>query len=660
MKFYQTSVIAILMLAASGGGIHADEMKPLLHPLFSDNAVLQRDAKVPVWGWTAPGGTVRISFAGQEKVAVADSNGKWTGHLEPMPASAEGRTLEIQSESPKRKVLIRDVLVGDVWICSGQSNMEMGIGLCNEPEEIAKADLPLIRLLTVPHRISFTPESTLECRWLPCGPENLMKGTWGGFSAAAYFFGRELHRELGVPIGLIHSSWGGTPAKAWTSGAALMPLGDYQAELAQVEQVASSTAPDQLNAFMDRWYREKDPGTAKEWFRPETDVATWKTTSMPATWGKSGLPGYEGIVWLQRTFEVPAAWEGRNLVLGLGAIADVDTTWINGKLVGRCDYFDQERLYSVPAKALRTGRNVITMRVMNAGSGGFSATPEQMEIHPDGEDGVAVSLAGQWRIRASVTRAATGAPLAGSPSTTSVLYNGMIAPLVPYAIQGAIWYQGEADTSNSARYRTLLPAMIRDWRARFGSGEFGFHIVSLANYQPATTKVAAGNSSDWAELREAQAMAAKHVPRCGLAVAIDIGDAKDIHPKNKREVGRRLALSALANTYGRKIEWSGPWFRSMESTGSGIRLKFDHVAGGLLAKGRKLTGFTVAGNDRHFVEADARIEGDSILVSSHTVAKPVAVRYAWAANPECNLYNRQNLPAVPFRTDDWPSPASPR
>lgn len=649
MKSFQIPILAGLVCLVSGV-LHAQQAKPLLHPLFADHAVLQRDVKVPVWGWAEPGGRVVVSFAGQNKEAVADDAGKWTAILDPMPACSEGRTLEVQSGQDALKSRINDMLVGDVWICSGQSNMEMGIGVCEEADEIAKADFPHIRLLTVPRRIAFAPEATMDGRWLPCSPENITKGLWGGFSAAAYFFGKELHRELGIPIGLIHTSWGGSPCEAWTSGGALASLGFYQKELALVSQVAALPGSNKLDDFMDQWYRQKDPGTIGEWFKPETDVSSWKTATMPAAWNDAGLPKHEGIVWLRRTFDLPASWLGKDLVLGLGTIADIDTTWINGQLIGRCDSYEETRSYPVPAGVLRPGQNVITMRVMNAGGGGFTAKPEQLNIQPQARDGTPVSLAGPWQIRASATRAQTGPPLAGNPGTPSVLYNGMIAPLVPYAIQGAIWYQGEANTADPTRYRSLLPAMIRDWRTRFGSGDFSFHIVSLANYQPPP---ADGAADDWPGLREAQAMTAKQVPHCGLAVTIDIGDAKDIHPKNKREVGRRLALSALTNAYGRKAEWSGPWYRSMETTDEGIRLTFDHASGGLMTNGTEITGFTIAGEDRKFVSATATINGETIVVSSPLVHKPLAVRYGWSANPVCNLYNKANLPAVPFRTDDW-------
>jgi sialate O-acetylesterase len=295
---------------------------------------------------------------------------------------------------------------------------------------------------------------------------------------------------------------------------------------------------------------------------------------------------------------------------------------------------------------------VITVRVVNQGGGGFTGKDEQMKVQLPGDAGAAIALAGPWRLQDTAPRARTGAPLAGNPNNCSVLYNGMIAPLIPFAIKGAIWYQGESNAARGRQYRTLLPTMIKDWRARFGLGDFGFYIVSLANFKPGFPEP---RDNDWAELREAQALTAKTLPNCGLAVAIDIGDAADIHPKNKREVGRRLALNALALTYGKKIEWSGPWYQSMKITGDRIRLKFDHATSGLRAKGDKLNGFAIAGADRRFVWADAVIEGDSVVVSSPAIPRPVAVRYAWDANPVCNLYNGENLPAVPFRTDDWPA-----
>ncbi len=658
IKYFSAFSLGALLLFAFTilGNASEVDSKPLLHPLFADHAVLQRDTKVPVWGWAEPGATVTVSFAGQKKTATAAADGKWMVYLDPMPASAKGRVLKVRSATRDQEAKITDILVGDVWICSGQSNMEMGIGACKVPDDIAAANFPLIRLLNVPKKIAFTPESTLDCKWLPCSPASLLIGPWGGFSAVAYFFGRELHRDLNVPVGLIESCWGGTVCEAWTSGEALAHLSDFTTALEKVKEVSATPGTDKIGTVMEKWYQSKDPGTSKAWYKPETDVSAWKTANMPANWQQCGLPGYEGVVWVQRTFEVPAAWIGKDLKLSFGTIGDCDVTWVNGTAIGRTDYFDQPRNYIVPGSLVKTGTNVIAMRVVNSGGGGFFGKAEEMKVYPSGEESSAISLAGPWRVQETAPRAVTGAPLVGNPNICSVLYNGMIAPLIPFAIKGAIWYQGESNADRAYQYSGLLQTMIGDWRARFEVGDFGFHIVSLANFMK-TRELP--QESAWAELREAQANASKALPGCGIAMAIDIGDASNIHPLNKKEVGRRLALSALANTYRQEIEWSGPWYKSMEITGNVVRLTFDHAQSGLVAKGDKLTGFAIAGADRKFVWADAVTEGSTVLVSSPAVSRPVAVRYGWADNPMCNLYNRENLPAVPFRTDNWPGVTKP-
>ncbi len=652
-KYLYALILTCLLLFTFNGLVCASavDTKPLLHPLFTDHAVLQRDARVPVWGWAKPGTKIMVSFAGQKKNATVAKDGKWMAYLDPMPACTTGLVLKVQSTINNQQSTISDILVGDVWICSGQSNMEMGIGVCNVPNEIASANFPLIRLLNVPKRIAYTPEPSLECAWQPCSPATLIQGPWGGFSAVGYFFGRELHRNINIPVGLISSSWGGTVCEAWTSESALLPLGDFASQIEKVQQVATTPGTDKLGVIMEKWYQAKDPGTKKEWYKPETDVSNWKIANMPANWQNCGIPGYEGIVWAQHSFEIPAAWAGKEIILNLGTIGDCDVTWLNGTVVGRTDYFDQPRIYKVPAAVLKTGSNVITLRIVNSGGGGFFGPANQMKAYPFGEEASAISLASRWHVQETATRANTGAPLVGNPNISSVLYNGMIAPLIPFAFKGVIWYQGESNADRAFQYRRLLPAMIRDWRAQFGEGDFGFHIVSLANF---TKTSDVPRESEWAEIREAQAMAAKNLPNCGIAMAIDIGDAADIHPKNKKEVGRRLALSALAITYGKHIEWSGPWQKSMEITGKAIRLTFDHAKIGLVAKGGQLTGFAIAGKDRKFVWANAVINGSTVLVSSPEVPSPIAVRYGWDANPVCNLYNKENLPAVPFRTDDWP------
>ena len=620
---------------------------PLLHPLFSDHMVLQRDIKVPIWGWANPGTKITVAFARQTKTAFAGLDGKWMVHLNRMVASSEPRMITVTSAEKNQSITVQDVLVGDVWLCSGQSNMEMGIGACNATNDIAQANFPQIRLLTVPRLIATSPVQTLQCRWLPCSPANVMQGLWGGFSAAGFYFGRELNRQLTIPIGLIHSSWGGTVAEAWTSPEGLRPLGDFDQNLDQVAASSKGTKVD-YDVQYENWCRKNDPGTIQGWAQPDLDGSGWKTVTMPQAFEQAGLPDFDGIVWFRHAFDLPAAWSGQALKLGLGPVDDIDTTFINGVKVGQMNRYDLNRIYSVPAEVLKSGRNTVR-------AGGLVGTPEQMFLKPATGTAPALSLAGDWQMRDSVPLSKLPVPPAPSdannPNVVTVLYNGMIAPLLPFAIKGAIWYQGESNADRAYQYRRLLPAMIGDWRRLFTVGDFPFYIVQLAAFQATQPQPRENN---WAELREAQALTARTVPHSGLAVAIDIGEASDIHPKNKAEVGRRLALCALAQTYGQKVEFSGPWYKSMKVDGHSVHLSFDHVDGGLEAKGPELKGFAVAGEDHKFVWANAVIDGKHVVVSAPGVGNPVAVRYAWDVNPVCNLYNQAGLPAVPFRTDDWP------
>jgi len=629
---------------------------PFIHPLFSDHLVLQRNTKVPVWGWTTPGAKVTVKFGGQTKVAVARADGKWVAELGPMPVSSEARAMMITLGDNERSLTIEDVLVGDVWLCSGQSNMEMGIGACNATSDIAAANFPQIRLLTVPRLIAGEPVPSADMHWSPCSPVTVLQGLWGGFSAAGYFFGRELYTQLKIPIGLIHSSWGGTVAEAWTSASGLQPMGDFNDRLKQLAEAKPGEKVDFAAAY-EAWCQSNDPGTRQGWAKAECDTSSWKGVSMPEAFEKTGLPDFDGVVWFRRTFELPVDWAGKPLTLGLGPIDDIDTTWVNGTKVGQMNRYDLNRVYQVPGEVLHAGANTVAVRVLDTGGdGGLVGKPEQMFIKPASPGvGGPISLAGSWQMRDSAPLSKLPAPPvvpdANNPNVVTVLYNGMIAPLLPFAIKGVIWYQGESNAGRAEQYRKLLPAMIEDWRGHFGVGDFPFYIVQLAAFQPVHEQP---RDNDWAELREAQAFTAEHVPHCGLAVAIDIGEANDIHPKNKAEVGRRLALCALAKTYGQKREYSGPWYHSSKIRGSKIQLSFNHVDGGLSAKGGELQGFAIAGEDRKFVWANAIIEGKNVIVSSPAVAKPVAVRYGWDINPVCNLYNQSGLPAVPFRTDDWP------
>jgi sialate O-acetylesterase len=630
----------------------AQSTKPFLASPFTDDMVLQREVPAPVWGWTTPGEKVTVTVAGKTATAKADAQGKWMAKLPPLPV---GGPYTLKATRGTETVTLNNILVGDVWICSGQSNMEMGIGNVNDAQaEIAAANYPQIRLFTVPHNVQFQPVDTVSGKWSVCTPQTVAAGGWNGFSAVGYFFGRTLHKELNVPIGLIHSSWGGTVAEAWVSGDALkrnMP--DFASMVAQVETAASTKNSETYEKRVAEWYAKNDRGSkaGNGWHTVGADTADWKEMNLPGAWETSGLPEFDGIVWFRKEMTLPDSATGKSAVLNLGPIDDYDTAWVNGTQVGSSASYNADRKYAVPANVLKAGSNTVTVRVADVrGAGGFTGKPEQMTLTPEG--GTAIPLAGEWKYNAGADMNKTPSypmDLTNNPNVTTVLYNGMIAPLVPFAIKGAIWYQGESNAGRDEQYRRLLPALINDWRNRFGGGEFPFYIVQLANFMAQDTEP---KDDAWPRLREAQYLTTKKVRNTGIANTIDVGDAGDIHPKNKQDVGKRLALNALALTYGKKITYSGPVYKSMKAEGNAIRLSFDHVGGGLMAKGgTTLTGFAIAGDDKKFVWADAKIDGNTVVVSSPKITKPTAVHYAWSNNPVCNLYNKDGLPALPFRTD---------
>jgi sialate O-acetylesterase len=620
------SVLLVVCFISVSAGAEGDPQKPFLHPLFASDMVLQRDLPDPIWGWAEPGQQVTISFNGKTATATADKDGKWMARIGPFAA--------------------------------GGANVKDG------PQEISAAEHPNLRLFTVPKHIAFEPQSGFnrqprvgdEAKWLVCTPKNVQVGDWGGFSAAGYFFGRDLQEHLKVPIGLIHTSWGGTVAEAWTSAEALKQMPDFRDAVESLQPPQQGREKLTLDQQMERWYAKHDPGSAHGlgWADPSFDDGGWKAMKLPTSWEQAGLPDYDGIVWFRRVVEVPAAWAGKDLRLHLGPIDDRDTTWVNGTKVGGLDVFNAPRDYKVPASAVKGGKLVIAVRVLDTGgTGGIYGHPDQMKLEPAGGGGDAISLAGEWKYKDSAPLSKTGNPpqtMENNPNVPTVLYNGMVSPLVPFAIKGAIWYQGESNASRAMQYRTLLPTMIRDWRGRFGVGEFPFLIVQLAAFGD---EMSEPGESQWAELREAQDMTARTVGHSAIAVATDIGEAHDIHPHNKQEVGRRLALDAEDIAYGEGVEHSGPVFKSMETQGSKVILYFDHVGGGLVSHGGgELKGFALAGDDHRFRLANAKIEGDTVFLSSPQVAHPTAVRYAWSDNPEqANLFNKAGLPAPPFRTD---------
>lgn len=630
--------------------------RPFLHPLFSDNTVLQRDRVVPIWGWAQPNESVTVSFHGKTAVARAAADGKWVAQLGPFPA---GGPFELTVSGP-RTVVLRNVMMGDVWLCSGQSNMTFQVQNAKDSaSDIAASDNPNLRLFDVPTRTAGEVREVFQglAQWQLAGPR-----TVPNFSAVAYFFGRNLQQKLKVPIGLIHTSAGATTIEAWGSAEALKTTPDGDSRIAEFNEWKDlvkewdkyDAEPAVFDRLMAEWYAANDPGSAggAAWAAPELDDAGWKIMDLPGPWYDRGLPGYEGVVWFRRDFELPVAMQGKDLVLRLGNIDRRDTAWINGVQVGQSTSNGWRREYRVPAKLLKAGRNLVAVRIL--GSSGFRGESNDLRITEGGDNPTAapLPLAGPWRYKESVALSKATRPpslRSGNPSIPTALFNGSIAPLVPFGIKGAIWYQGESNAGNASQYARLLPSLIADWRTRFENPGFPFLIVQLANFGTTHDRP---SESQWAQFREVQARVARTVPNAGLATTIDIGDPQNVHPTNKAEVGRRLALVAESVAYGQTLEYSGPVYKSLKTDGDKIRLSFDHAAGLQARGGGKLVGFAIAGADKKWAWADAVIEGDTVVLSAAGIAKPVAARYAWDDSPLGNLTNGANLPAVPFRTGD--------
>jgi sialate O-acetylesterase len=639
--------IPILFLAIATAGTAAE-----LNPLFQDNAVLQCDARVPVWGTGRDGEKVTVSFAGQE-VSTVVSNSVWKIWLQPMKVNASPQTLTVRGDTSRE---ITNVLVGEVWVASGQSNMERQLGLrpgqkpiVNWEQEVAAANYPLIRQFYVPQIKSFTPLATVGGSWTVCSPDTVKD-----FTAVGYFFARDLFAARHVPIGIIHSSWGGTPAEAWTSETGLQKFPGYAESLENLKKIAANPelAQRETQAKQAVWYEKVDPGSkpGAMWSAVDLDTNGWSPMTLPTLWESAGYPDFDGVFWFRRTFDLPQDWDGGDALLRLGAIDDIDTTWINGTVVGATSGWTQPRGYRVPGHLLKRGANVIAVRVLDTGGGGGLYGGDnalQLRYGSLGSNsrkaGGVLSLAGQWLCKESVSLTTTGWPpvdLSQDPGAPTVLYNGMIAPLLPFAMRGVIWYQGEANVGREKQYQTLFPALIADWRRAWGEGEFPFLFVQIAPFSGMTP-----------EIREAQLLSWQRTPNTAMAVTVDCGDANDIHPAHKQPVGGRLALAARALAYGEKIEYSGPVFESVKIEGAKAVLHFTHLGGGLVAKDGGLKGFTVAGADKVFHPGQAEIVGETVVVTSPGVLQPVAVRYAWANVPEGNLFNQAGLPASPFRTD---------
>ena len=635
------------------------ESLPFVSPVFGDNMVLQRGKPDLIWGWSEPGDTIRIQIGGKRAKGRAGSDGRWQVKIQP-PAAGGPYTVRISGHQTAE---LHNVLVGDVWLCGGQSNMGLPLRFTqNADEEIKAANDPEIRFFTVEGGPAYHPAQVIEGNWQAVSPE-----TAGRMSAVAFYFARKVQQKIHVPIGLVIDAVGGSPAEAWTSESALRPLHDFDVPLADLDRLRADHAPAYGNYVM-HWYDEYDVGQKENWAATDLDDSSWKSVRVPGGFAELGVPEQPAVVWFRREITLPesvtqpvpeptpppGAGFPRGTTLHLGSIERMDTAWINGVQVGASAWVENPRVYFVRPGILKPGRNTIAIRVLKTKpDGGFLSPAEDLRLVLT--DGTVIPLAGEWKARVSVdARPPHPLPIAYEnwPVMPTVLYEGMLAPIAPLSISGAIWYQGEQNSPRGYQYRKLLPAMIADWRSLFGQGNFPFYIVSLPAFLKRSPVPVDGD--DWTETRESQAMVASTVPNSCLAVTIDTGDPDNIHAKEKEPVGDRLARCALAQYYGKNVVWSGPTLESVERIPGAIRLKFAHTDGGLVAKGGKLEEFSVAGEDRKWVWADARIEGDSIIVSSPEVPDPMQVRYAWQSNPAATLFNGAGLPATPFRTDHWP------
>lgn len=607
---------------------------------FGDHMVLQRDMPIKVWGKAKPGKRVTVTLTGKKVSTKSDKEGAWSVTL---PARNAGGPYTMTVKSGNETIEYTDILVGEVWLCSGQSNMEWRLrDVRNAEQEVAESNYPMMRSFNVDKRMEYTPQENLGGYWQVCSPE-----TSHDFSAVAYFFALNLHKETGIPIGFINSSWGGTDIETWISLDTICQYPKYNEQInllatngieAFVENSAS-----QYNAFIEAC--NNDAGEKEVWYKPGYDRSTWKSHAAPREWSNDELGPLDGVVWMTYKFDIPKELLGNDALLSLACIDDSEKTWVNGHFIGETHGYNVLRTYIVPAEVLGT-ENEIAVKVTDSGSGGgIYGNASDMYLLIGGRR---LPLHGDWQYKVSVNSADYNYTSVGPNSFPSLLYNAMINPLVGLSMRGVIWYQGCNNVDRANEYYRLFPSLINDWRARWGQ-EFPFYWVQLANYlQPTDVPV----ESNWARLRDAQT-ATLALPRTGQAVIIDLGEANDIHPRNKQDVGARLARHALHNDYGMtEVYHMSPMVKEVKADGNELTVTFDNVADGLEVHGRYgyLCGFTVADTDGVYHYAKARIEDNNkVVLSCDKVSQPCKVRYAWADNPDdANLYNSEGLAATPF------------
>jgi sialate O-acetylesterase len=651
-------------------------------PIFADHAILQVGEKTPVWGWAEPNEAVKVSLGGAKAETKAGADGKWSTLLSLKQATSNPQDLVIEG---KNKLTFTDVLVGEVWICSGQSNMEWILKNCTgAPDEIAQSANPLLRQFMVKKTTSPTPQEKGEGKWTIAGPE-----TSADFTAVGYYFGKKIQKELQVPVALLHTSWGGTPAESWTSDEGFKVDSTWnEGKEKQLTKVAAfEGVKKQFMADFETW-TQKTNRTDKRIADPSSYAATeipvtdWTPVKIPGDIAAPGIPA-QGAIWVRRTVDIPASQEGKNIGATVNGINAFEEVYWNGTKIWEMKLEKYpgkggRRDFTVEAKNVKAGKNTIAFRLYAP-----LEKPNFSDLRLNLATG-SIALGGEWMAKAEYELPPVNPSEAGVPImydsipllhyTCTYLFNAMLHPWIPYGIRGANWYQGEANAGRAVQYKIALGAMIQDWRKRWNQGDFFFNICQLANMNP---KKETPGESTWAELRDSQTILSLTIPQVGLANLIDLGESGDIHPRNKRDVGERLALNALAKVYGKSVPFTGPLYDSMKVEGEKIRIQFKNIDGGLVAKPlpetyivksvtqesapyvkyspqSELQGFVICGEDKVWKWANAKIENNTVVVSSPEVPKPIAVRYAWADNPTCNLYSGAGLPAVSFRTDDFP------
>lgn len=692
LVYFALSVSAAFMLGACAlfQCPEGNAEKFAVNNIYGSHMVLQRDEPIRIVGTAEAGKCVKVTIAGNSVNATANKDGVWEAVLPAMQAGGP-YTVVVTGAAGAKPVSFDDVLIGEVWLCSGQSNMQMPVwsfgpfwSSKNGKEEAKRANYPEIRLYNTTRIVSPGVERSAitGSGWLVCSPETVKD-----FSALGFYFGRQLFRDLKIPIGLIHSSWGGTRIEPWISKAGFESI-NRTAELAQIrtaedpqsinkEKARLKAMRDKADAAFNAWYKKfhaayaAETKAAADWKNPGYDVSTWETVKVPGVID----PEIDGVVWFRRDVELPASWAGKDLRLSLGAIDDCDETFFNGVKVGGIgpdtpNYWEYKRMYTIPGKLVKAGKNTIAVRVIDTfGNGGFGSPANLIYIQCGSDIAQRIGLDGNWKSKLEFKvdskkigpRPTVTANYALSSSQfPATLYNAMVAPWTVYPIRGVIWYQGESNAGAYQDYMKLFPQLIKDWRAKWHNPTMPFVFVQLSAFERHTPRIRLVDDfwknrqpadSNWAMLREVQT-ATLNVPNTGMAVSIDIGDHSDIHPADKQTLGYRVAREAERLVYGRKGVTAGPMYESMKIEGDKIRLGFTNVGQGLYVKGKKLNCFAIAGKDGKFVWANARVEGNSVLVWADSVKHPVAVRYAWASYPgEPNLYNLDGFPACPFRTD---------